>query len=212
VEFMLGYNMQHPAHPQARRLKTHDPRVRNRYIKNLHKMLSDKDVYSKFAKLHETVKTGMLPSDIIEYERLDGIITHSMYEAERHCRKLKTGIVQWSHLYQKACDRVTYWLLMQKDALHQRVNRRKILSLRKKLGIRHGAASLQDIEVSLQTAIKIEKSVKNMLRNYSWGIGINWPRRKKQKIIFLQQPMSVTLLNKRIQEVCSVVLGIWKGN
>jgi hypothetical protein len=27
VEFILGYNMQHPAHPQARRLKTTDPRV-----------------------------------------------------------------------------------------------------------------------------------------------------------------------------------------
>jgi hypothetical protein len=77
-----------------------------------------------------------------------------MYEAERKCRKLKTGIVKWSPLYQKACDSVTYWSLMHKDALRQKVNRRIIVSLQKKLGISQRPMSTYDIKNSLQIAIK----------------------------------------------------------
>jgi hypothetical protein len=153
VEFLLGYNMQHPAHPQARRLKTNDPRVRNKYIKNLHEILQEKDVYCQLDKLHEIAPTGFLPHNIIQYKHLDKIITEAMYEAERKCRKLKTGIVKWSPLYQKACDRVTYWSLMHKDALRQKVNRRKIVSLQKKLGISQRPMSTYDIKNSLQIAL-----------------------------------------------------------
>jgi hypothetical protein len=120
----------------------------------LHKTLSDKDVYTQLDNLHEMAQTGFLPTNIIQYEHLDKIITEAMYEAEWQCRKLKTGIVKWSPLYQKACDRVTYWTLMHKDALLQKVNRRKIISLRNKLGIQHGSLSIQDIKKSLQVAIK----------------------------------------------------------
>jgi hypothetical protein len=42
IELILGYNMQHPAHPKARRLKTTDPRVKKKYLKHLHKTLMKK--------------------------------------------------------------------------------------------------------------------------------------------------------------------------
>jgi hypothetical protein len=160
VEFILGYKMQHPAHAQARRLKTNDPRVRKKYIKLLDKKLQDKHVYSRMNNLYETATNGLLPSDVIEYEMLDKIITQSMYEAEHKCRKLRTGTVKWSPLYQKACDRVQYWLLMKHDALNKKVNKRKIVSLRRKLGLQYTASSLHDIEASLQGAIKNRKICK----------------------------------------------------
>jgi hypothetical protein len=160
VEFILGYNMQHPAHARARRLKTNDPRVTKKYIKLLDRKLREKTVYSRMDTLHETAHKGLLPSDVIEYETLDKIITQSMYEAEQECRKIRTGKVKWSPLYQKACDRVQYWLLLKNDALHKKVNKRKIMSLRKKLGIQRTPTTLRDIEESLQGAIKTRKQCK----------------------------------------------------
>jgi hypothetical protein len=64
-------------------------------------------------ELLNTAHRGLLPSDIIKYESMDAIITVAMKEAESKCRKLRTGIIKWSPLYQKACDRVTYWTLMK---------------------------------------------------------------------------------------------------
>jgi hypothetical protein len=43
-----------------------------------------------------------------------------MYEAEHKCRKLRTGTVKWSPLYQKACDRVQYWIMMKNEALNKK--------------------------------------------------------------------------------------------
>jgi hypothetical protein len=48
AEYLLGYNMQYPLHSKARRLKTDDPRVRKRYLKKLHTLLKEKDIYNKF--------------------------------------------------------------------------------------------------------------------------------------------------------------------
>jgi hypothetical protein len=75
VEFILGYNMQHPAHAQARRLKTNDPRIREKYVKLLDKKLKEKNVYTRMDKLYETANKGLLPSDMIEYKTVDKIIT-----------------------------------------------------------------------------------------------------------------------------------------
>ena len=161
IELMMDYNMQHPAHPQARRLKTTDPRVRKKYLKQLHKTLLEKNIYVQMEEIIKTASTGLLPSDIITYESIDALLTSAMYEAESKCWKLRTGIIKWSPLYQKACDRVTYWTLMRKDAFAQKVNKRKIVSLRAKLGIKHATpVGITEIDDSLQTAIKNRKLCK----------------------------------------------------
>jgi len=51
IEFLLGYNMQHPVHPKARRLKTSDPRVTKKYVSELHRLLQQNDIYPKMDHL-----------------------------------------------------------------------------------------------------------------------------------------------------------------
>lgn len=90
LELLLGYNIPHPTHSTARRLKTHDPQTRKRYLTLLHKLLKNKKIYEQFDTLSQSLKRGkLLPTEILKYEELDGSITDSMITAERHCRKLK---------------------------------------------------------------------------------------------------------------------------
>jgi hypothetical protein len=154
IEFILGYNMQHPAHPQARRLKTTDPRIQKKYLSLLHQFLRKNNIYAQFDSLYQDMRTSILPTDIIKYEGLDDTITTAMQNAEKKCRKLRTGIVKWSPIYQRACDRVTYWKLESQSIAGERVNNRKIMSLRKKLGIKERILTTNEIAVKLRQAIK----------------------------------------------------------
>lgn len=134
VEFILRYRMQHPAHAGARRLKTSDPRIRRKYTRTLHKSLEKENVYEKMTTLQASMQQGILPTDLIRFKELDSIINSAMRTAERSCRKLCTGIIPWSPMYQKACDRVTYWKLVCKELTGGKVNIRKIRSMQKNLG------------------------------------------------------------------------------
>lgn len=133
IEYILGYNMPYPTHPHARRLKTQDPRTRKRYLSILHESLKDNDVYQQMKDLYNATDKGWLPTDILQFEDLDHNITNAMYDAERRCRTLKMGAIPWSPLYQRACDKVTYWKLVKKQFECKRSNTRKIISLKKKL-------------------------------------------------------------------------------
>jgi hypothetical protein len=107
------------------------------YEKNvnlLHKQLKESNVYAQLQEVLDSTQSGLLCTQVLKFEILDNKITTAMKEAEKRCRKLKTGMVQWSPLYQKACDRVTYWTLLKKESQGKRVNARIIASLRNKLG------------------------------------------------------------------------------
>ena len=138
IEFILGCNMHHSPHFKARRLKTTDPRTRNRYVRTLHDELNKGNIYQRLDQLLVSPSIGLLPTDILQFEYIDKEITHAMELAERKCRNLNTGEVKWSPLYQKSCDRVTYWQMVQKEAEGGRINVRKVRSLRKKLGLPRG--------------------------------------------------------------------------
>lgn len=62
------------------------------------------------------MQNNILPTNLLQFQELDQIISDAMELAERKCRKLKTGIVKWSPLYQQACDKITYWTLLYKEA------------------------------------------------------------------------------------------------
>jgi len=160
IEMILGYNMDHPAHAKARRLKAHDPRVRKKYLSVLHDILDHEDVYKKLDTLYNNATVQWLPTDIINFEEVDDTINKAMNIAEQKCRKLKTGIVKWSPIYQKACDRVTYWTMLQKESQGKRINTRKLLSLRKQLRITINNGSVHNVEEQLAKAKKEQKTCK----------------------------------------------------
>jgi hypothetical protein len=71
VEFLLGYNMQHPAHAGARRLKNNDSRIRKKYVSTLHQLLRQHNVYERIDTLHMSMKRMVLPTDIIHFEEVE---------------------------------------------------------------------------------------------------------------------------------------------
>lgn len=156
VEFLLGYNIQHPAHAGARRLKTKDPRIRKKYTRTLHGILQTNNVYTKLQNLYNSMQTQILPTDLLQFEEIDTTINNAMVEAETKCRKLRTGIIAWSPLYQQACDKVTYWTLVCDELKGRHVNVRKIRSLRKKLKL------TRDIHITIATATsKLQTAIQN---------------------------------------------------
>jgi hypothetical protein len=110
--------------------------------------------------LHIKTEQGWLPTDVLRFEELDYIITNAMHDAERKCRKLNMGATKWSPLYQRACDKVTYWKLVKKQYEGKRSNARKILSLQKKLRLTVQCTSLPEAEDNLLRAIKEWKKCK----------------------------------------------------
>jgi hypothetical protein len=160
IEFILGFNMQHPTHSKARRLTTKDPRIRKRYLKHLHKQLKEENIYESFNNLLVAPHSGLIPTEILRFEALDDAITRAMIQAETQCRKFKTGEIKWSPLYQKACDRVTYWTMLKKLDSGQRINNRKLISLRKKLDLPRSSHTTLEIEMKLQEAIKNRQKCK----------------------------------------------------
>jgi hypothetical protein len=161
VEFLLGYNMQHPTHAGARPLKTTDPRIRKKYTRTVHNNLKKQNIYERIQILYTSMQQNVLPTDLIQFEEIDNIITTIMEEAEKSCCKLRTGIVPWSPLYQQACDKVTYWTLVYEEQKGKRVNLRKLRSLQKKLRIsRDTTLTRDDVEKKLKLAIQNRKKCK----------------------------------------------------
>jgi Reverse transcriptase (RNA-dependent DNA polymerase). len=168
--------MHHSKSFQARRLKTGDPRIRKRYVHLLHQTLEKDKVYDRFDKLMFSPHGGLLPTDVLQFEVIDRDITNAMEYAERKCRKLHMGEVKWSPLYQKACDRVTYWTMAQKEAEGHRVNTRKLISLRKKLGLQRGNYTLTEIATKLKEATrdrqKCKKYAPELQADYRYRLAI----------------------------------------
>ena len=105
-------------------------------------------------------RVGLLPMDILQFEALDLVITNAMSTAEQKCRKFCTGEVKWSPLYQKLCDRVTYWKLVQHEASRKQVNNRKLISLCKKLGLQRCTYTHTEIAGKLKEAMSNRQKCK----------------------------------------------------
>jgi hypothetical protein len=117
-------------------------------------------MYERFEKLKISPGHGMIPTEILKFEELDTEITTAMAQAERKCRKLRMGEVKWSPLYQKSCDKVKYWTLVQKSANGDRINTRKLIALRNKLGLPRATYDTAHINRQLMEAIKNRQKCK----------------------------------------------------
>jgi exonuclease III len=64
VEFLVGYNMPHPAHAKARHLQTTDPRIRKKYLRKLQKILQQHNVIDRMEDIYSSMQTSVLPIQI----------------------------------------------------------------------------------------------------------------------------------------------------
>ena len=159
---VLGYKMKDITKAKARRLKLDDPRVINKYLKDLHSIFVRKKVYSRLKTLKkECMGSKLSSSHQVCYEELDKIRYESMKEAERKCRKLKMGGIPWSPQLQTARDTILFWTLIKKKQKRCHVSTRRILRLKRKLKIQDElSCSQQEVVKKINAAYTSYKALK----------------------------------------------------
>ena len=161
-KFLLyGYNPTQPVFPSARRLKLQDPRVVTKYLTYLHNSMQDNDLFMKMDALHKNATSPLSQRMIDEYESMDVLICRLMDEAERQCRKLRTGSIPWSPAYKNACLLLEYWYKRRSYANRENANVRELIVLQKKLKLQYVPnLSVQEINLKIKDAHKKRKQCK----------------------------------------------------
>ena len=94
----------------ARRLKSDDPRTRNRYLEQLDKYFTEHLILQKAQAIETALLTQELqPYQEEELERLDDLRIQGMLQAERQCRKLHTRPYGWTPELTRLMTELRYW-------------------------------------------------------------------------------------------------------
>jgi len=139
---ICGYNMPTIISPTARRLKSNDPRCRDRYLKNLRSQFKQEHLFQRMNTVHDRTTYPLTEELQLEYKTIDQISCKMMYKAEQNCRKLKAGATKWSPAYQETCDTIYLWQLVLEDAHGSTNNKKMIVRLKKTLKIKDTKVSI----------------------------------------------------------------------
>ena len=136
-DLAFGAKIDLSATPNCRRLRVDDPRTVTRFQATLRQLLTAKNIPDRLAKLEEaTISHATLtPSQAQEYEDLKREHLAASLEAERKCRKLRTGIYPFSPTYSRLRYTILYWQLVLRLALKQRCSRRLATRTARKAGL-----------------------------------------------------------------------------
>ena len=121
--------------PQVRRLKTDLPQVVEKYIANLQNLLYQHDIYTKIDVLNKAIHTTMTSAQTTTFEDIDAVITECMLSAERSCRKLRMGGVQYSPTLALYLNTINFWRLILRKQRGHNINMRTIIRLQKRCRI-----------------------------------------------------------------------------
>ena len=168
-KFLLyGYNPIQPVFPSARRLKLQDPRVVAKYLTYLHCSMQDNDLFMKMDALHMSATSPLSQRMIDEYESIDVLVCRLMDEAERQCRKLRTGSIPWSPAYKKACLSLEYWYKRRSYMNRENTNVRELIVLQNKLEMQYTPnMSLLEVNLKITEAYKKRKQCKEKAESLS---------------------------------------------
>jgi len=146
--------------PQARRLQCRDPRIVARYNKRLLELLNNHNVKQRLSILQEQLRQ---PGDLRQSHRkelnsIDLIVTEARLSAEKSCRKLKCGQVQWSPPVTKLIYKILFWKGLLKREKGGKVSLHVLRSRAKKAQLPQvpypGEISQQQIQEKISAAYK----------------------------------------------------------
>jgi len=146
---------------ESRRLQLYDPRVVHRYLVKLKQLIKDEDLYKSVEQMYSSLKEN--PQHGLDTDRFEYIITKLvgfMREAEQKCRQFKAGEVDFSPMIQKAREAVGYWNMRVKQCHGKRICKNTMKHKKKLMD----PAFIEDEEISLQKARKIQKAARRNLR------------------------------------------------
>lgn len=105
-KYVYGYTVTDTPIAATQRLKLNNPRVVDKYIKDLHALLQHYDLYGRVYRLRQSVWRTLTTAQAKEYKDIDCTWEKCMKKAKRRCRKLKMGGQKWSLELQKARDTI----------------------------------------------------------------------------------------------------------
>ena len=162
----FGHNMPHIVKPSARRLHCRDPRLVKNYVDRLEKFITEHNLLQQSNDL--VAAASYPPQDYTkdDYELIDSLRCKGIALAEKKCRKLRMGNIDYSPEIQAARLLITAWHLIQKRANGQKVSSRLLQRTLKKASLNPilRTSSLQTCQENLKMAYKQYYSLKGSHR------------------------------------------------
>jgi hypothetical protein len=169
TEDIIGFNPPSLSRAAARRLKSDHPLIRNRYLALLHQYAEVDGIFNKFKHLESISPLDWTDEHTTCYNSTEQLFKTHMETAEKKCRKLHTGQHPFSAAFNKARKIKFFWELVVKDILGLHVPKRKILKLKKALGIKSSKPPLHIAEKKRDNARKQYGIVKRQFKQLRTG-------------------------------------------
>jgi hypothetical protein len=142
----LGHELPPVIRPPMRRLQTTNKKSTDRYIKLFWEFIKSHQLAERaealFNELPAPETFGQMQCPFSEeqkkkYDRLDELRIQGALRAERHCRKLRTGTVDWTPQYQNLRATYDYWKKTVDQLSGKKVSKHLLQKLAKRANIRH---------------------------------------------------------------------------
>ena len=107
----LGHNPPMPVTPAARRLQLHNSKLVDKYLTAYEKMIAAENLCERQFALEASTLYGvsLSPTQAQEAEAIDVMRTKCMLKAEKKCRKLKMGMVDFSPEVASCLNQLAFW-------------------------------------------------------------------------------------------------------
>ena len=178
-ENAFGSNTLKTVRPRARKLKSNDPKVRNKFIKDYENHLRQHKAIPKLYDLQNRMTLPLRREDSSELEAIFKIRHEGIKLAEAKCRKLRMGAVPYSEEFRLASKRIELWRAVDSKKKGSKYSMTKLRRLEKILKI-HNCLNLTSTEIKL--------NIKEAYKNY-WTVKkeakqhrLNFLERKAQDI------------------------------
>ena len=117
--------------PRARRLRCNDPRIVRKYLQNLKRLID-------WEQMENELLVCMNQSTPVKrvtriWNSCDDKLTKARLEAERKCRKIRSGKVQWSPEFSRLALEKKFWVLLYKKGSKGNVDRKFLIRIAKSL-------------------------------------------------------------------------------
>ena len=150
----LGHNPPYPQKPNTCCLRLRDSKATKRYLDKYESLVSEKKLAQRQFQLEQSTTYGqpLTPAQRIEADAIDTLRTRCMLQAERRCRKLKMGHMEFSKAISDPLKCIDFW-----DCA---IKRRRKLKVSSRLWHRKWKAAKIDYPIrtlSLQDLINKEK-------------------------------------------------------
>ena len=201
-ESALGHNPPTPQTFRARRLKLYDTKITNRYLDNYESALQHGKVIPRQIRLKKQVRFGqpLTPAQAQEADAIDYLKTKAMKKAEKTCRKLRMGRVDFSLATESPRRRISFWALALKRKQNKRVSSRLWRRKKRKAKVTElvGPLTTQDIQDRLTQARLDCRAAKKRHKEERVAFLESLPKKDRQRFIQTEQQRALGRIAKAV--------------